>query len=218
MVVCALRFSRFFKIVMNQVSNEALTLILDYGGVSLYSRVNALNIAFHIATNTSDYIVRTVLEFPLDPYAVCALMNYDVSQSRVERLVDIARRKGDLHLMNEGEFRKLILLQLGLTHLRNSRPRPYIVRGQEIFEILLLSVSRRFTHAHSTSVRVLQSLTLQSQSLESPLTLDISDTISQMQTFWRLSTMDFLCIQTVFTLLYWLAESQPVEITRLLDM
>ena len=187
---------------MDRVSNDALILILGYGGVSLYGRVNTLNIAFKIATNTSDYIVRAVLEFPLDPRAVCTLMNYDVSQSRVERLVDIARQKGDLVLMNESEFRKLIVLQLGFRHLRKSRPRPYIVRGQDIFELLLRSVSRRLTPAHSTSVRVLQSLTLQSELLEHPLALDVGDTISRMQTFWRLSTMDFLCIQTVFMLLY----------------
>ena len=202
--------------VMDRVSNGAVILILGYGGVSLYGRVNTLNIAFKIAT--SNYIVRAVLEFPLDPRAVCTLMNYDVSQSRVERLVDIARRKGDLLLMNESEFRKLIVLQLGLTHLRNSRPHPHIIRGQDIFELLLRSVSPRLTPAHSTSVRVLQSLTLQSELLEHPLALDVGDTISRMQTLWRLSTMDFLCIQTVFMLLYWLAESWPAEVARILDM
>ena len=187
---------------MDRVSNDALILILGYGGVSVYGRVNTLNIAFKIDASASDYIVRAVLQFPLDPGAVCALMNYDVSQSRVERLVDIARQKGDLVLMNESEFRKLIVLQLGFRHLRKSRPRPYIVRGQDIFELLLRSVSRRLTPAHSTSVRVLQSLTLQSESFEHPLALDVGHTISRMQTLWRLSTMDFLCIQTVFMILY----------------
>ena len=208
---CSFTF-RFFGVVMDRVSSDALIIILGYGGVSVYGRVNTLNIAFKIDASASDYIVRAVLQFPLDPGAVCALMNYDVSQSRVERLVDIARQKGDLVLMNESEFRKLIVLQLGFRHLRKSRPRPYIVRGQDIFELLLRSVSRRLTPAHSTSVRVLQILTLQSEAVEHPLALDVSDMISRMQTLWRLSTMDFLCIQSVFMLLYWLAESRPAEV------
>ena len=186
---------------MDRVSSDALIIILGYGGVSVYGRVNTLNIAFKIDASASDYIVRAVLQFPLDPGAVCALMNYDVSQSRVERLVDIARQKGDLVLMNESEFRKLIVLQLGFTHLRKSRPRPYIVRGQDIFELLLRSVSRRLTPAHSTSVRVLQIVTLQNKRLD-PLAVDVGDMISRMQTMWRLSTKDFLCIQSVFMILY----------------
>ena len=115
--------------------------------------------------------------------------------------------------MNESEFRKLIVLQLGLEHLRKSRPFPHNVMGQDIFELLLRSVSRRLTPDHSTSVRVLQSLTLQID-----LALDVGDRISRMQTQWRLSTMDFLCIQTVFVLLYWLAEPLPAEVARILDM
>ena len=134
------------------------------------------------------------------------LLNYEVLQSRVERLVDIARQKDDLLLMDESEFRKLIVLQLGFTHLRKSRPHPHIVRGQDIFELLLRSVSRRLTLAHSTSVRVLQSLTLQSEVFEHPLAVDVGGMISRMQTMWRSSTVDFLCIQTVFTVLYSLAE------------
>ena len=195
---------------MDGVSNDALISILSYGGVSLYGRVNTLSTAFNFAT--SGYIVRAVLELPLDPGVVCTLLNYEVSQSQVERLVDIARQKHDLLLMDESEFRKLIVLQLGFTHLRKSRPHPHIVRGQDIFELLLRSVSRRLTPAHSTSVRVLQILTLQSEAVEHPLALDVSDMISRMQTLWRLSTMDFLCIQSVFMLLYWLAESRPAEV------
>ena len=185
---------------MDRVSDDALILILGYGGVSLYGKVNTLNVTFKIAT--SDYIVRAVLEFPLDPHVVCTLLNYDVSKSRVERLVGIARQEGDLHLMNESEFGKLIVLQLGLAHLRMSQPFPHKVMGQDIFELLLRSVSPRLTPDHSTSVRVLQSLSLQSVLLEHPLALDVSDRISRMQTLWRLSTMDFLCIETVFMILY----------------
>ena len=63
---------------MDGVSNDALISILSYGGVSLYGRVNTLSIAFNFAT--SEYIVRAVLELPLDPGVVCTLLNYEVSQ------------------------------------------------------------------------------------------------------------------------------------------
>ena len=187
---------------MDRVSSDALIIILGYGGVSVYGRVNTLNIAFKIDASASDYIVRAVLQFPLDPGAVCALMNYDVSQSRVERLVGIARQKGDLHYMDENEFRKLIVLQLGLAHLRMSRPFPHNVMGQDIFELLLRSVSRRLTLDHSTSVRVLQRLTLQIDLYERPLALDVGDRISRMQAEWRLLVVDSVCLQTVFMVLY----------------
>ena len=189
-----------FHVIMDRVSNDVLISVLGYGGVSLYSRINALNIAFNIAT--SDYIVDAVLEFPLDPHTVCTLLNYDVSQSRVERLVGIARQKGDLRFMDENEFRKLIVLQLGLAHLRMSRPFPHNVMGQDIFELLLRSVSRRLTLDHSTSVRVLQRLTLQIDLYERPLALDVGDRISRMQAEWRLLVVDSVCLQTVFMVLY----------------
>ena len=131
---CSFTF-RFFGVVMDRVSSDALIIILGYGGVSVYGRVNTLNIAFKIDASASDYIVRAVLQFPLDPGAVCALMNYDVSQSRVERLVGIARQRGDLSLINESEFRALIVLQLGLAHLQKSRPFNRNVTGQDIFEL-----------------------------------------------------------------------------------
>ena len=123
---------------MDRVSNDALIFILGYGGISLYGRINTLNMAFKIGTSnyaTSDCIVRAVLEFPLDPGTVCTLLNYEVSQSRVQRLVNIARQSGDLELMDESEFRKLIVLQLGLTHLQTSRPFNCGVTGQDIFEL-----------------------------------------------------------------------------------
>ena len=189
-----------FHVIMDRVSNDVLISVLGYGGVSLYSRINALNIAFNIAT--SDYIVDAVLEFPLDPHTVCTLLNYDISQSRVERLVGIARQKGDLRFMDENEFRKLIVLQLGLAHLRMSRPFPHNVMGQDIFELLLRSVSRRLTLDHSTSVRVLQRLTLQIDLYERPLALDVGDRISRMQAEWRLLVVDSVCLQTVFMVLY----------------
>ena len=189
-----------FHVIMDRVSNDVLISVLGYGGVSLYSRISALNIAFNIAT--SDYIVDAVLEFPLDPHTVCTLLNYDISQSRVERLVGIARQKGDLHFMDENEFRKLIVLQLGLAHLRMSRPFPHNVMGQDIFELLLRSVSRRLTLDHSTSVRVLQRLTLQIDLYERPLALDVGDRISRMQAEWRLLVVDSVCLQTVFMVLY----------------
>ena len=204
-----------FHVIMDRVSTDVLISVLGYGGVSLYSRINALNIAFNIAT--SDYIVDAVLEFPLDPHTVCTLLNYDVSQSRVERLVDIARQKGDLHFMDENEFRKLIVLQLGLAHLRMSRPFPHNVMGQDIFELLLRSVSRRLTLDHSTSVRVLQRLTLQIDLYERPLALDVGDRISRMQAEWRSLLVDSVCLQTVFMVLYRLElhvsflRSQPLE-------
>ena len=189
-----------FHVIMDRVSNDVLISVLGYGGVSLYSRINALNIAFNIAT--SDYIVDAVLEFPLDPHTVCTFLNYDISQSRVERLVGIARQTGDLQLMGENEFRKLIVLQLGLAHLRMSRPFPHNVMGQDIFELLLRSVSRRLTLDHSTSVRVLQRLTLQIDLYERPLALDVGDRISRMQAEWRLLVVDSVCLQTVFMVLY----------------
>ena len=98
--------------------------------------------------------------------------------------------------MNENEFRKLIVLQLGLAHLRISRPHPHKVMGQDIFELLLRSVSGRLTPDHSTSVRVLQSLILQID-----LALDVGDRISRMQKQWRCSLVGFLCIETVFMML-----------------
>ena len=189
-----------FHVIMDRVSNDVLISVLGYGGVSLYSRINALNIAFNIAT--SDYIVDAVLEFPLVPHTVCTLLNYDISQSRVERLVGIARQKGDLRFMDENEFRKLIVFQLGLAHLRMSRPFPHNVMGQDIFELLLRSVSRRLTLDHSTSVRVLQRLTLQIDLYERPLALDVGDRISRMQAEWRLLVVDSVCLQTVFMVLY----------------
>ena len=198
--------SCLFGVVMDGIPNDALILILGYGGVSLYGRVNTLNIAFKIATGdcgTSDWIVWAVLEHPLDPCAVCTLLNYGVNYFRVERLVGIALNPdGMSSLMNEGEFRKLVVLQLALEHLRASRPFPHTVTGQDIFELLLHSVSRRLTPDHSISVRVLQSLTLQSDLFEHPLAFDVSDRISGMQTWWRSSTMGVLCILTVFMVLY----------------
>ena len=193
-----------FHVIMDRVSNDVLISVLGYGGVALYSRINALNIACNIATSdyTSDNIVDAVLEFPLDPHTVCTFLNYDISQSRAERLVGIARQKGDLHFMDENEFRKLIVLQLGLAHLRMSRPFPHNVMGQDIFELLLRSVSRRLTLDHSTSVRVLQRLTLQIDLYERPLALDVGDRISRMQAEWRLLVVDSVCLQTVFMVLY----------------
>ena len=184
------------------VSKDILFFVLGYGSVSLYGKLNALSIEFKIAS--SDYIVNAVLEFPLDPHSICTLLNYDVRQSRVDRIVRSAQQTGDLCFMNENEFRKLIVLQLGLAHLRMSRPPPHKVMGQDIFELLLRSVSRRLTPDHSTSVRVLQSLILQID-----LALDVGDRISRMQTQWRLSLVDFLCIETVFMMLY------PFELSSL---
>ena len=177
------------------VSKDVLFFVLGYGGVSLYGKLNALSIEFKIAS--SDYIVNAVLEFPLDPHSICTLLNYDVRQSRVDRIVRVAQELGDLRFMNESEFRKLIVLQLGLAHLRISRPHPHKVMGQDILEVLLRSLSRRLTPDHSTSVRVLQSLILQID-----LALDVGDRISRMQTQWDLSPVDFLCIETVFMMLY----------------
>ena len=111
------------------VSKDILFFVLGYGSVSLYGKLNALSIEFKIAS--SDYIVNAVLEFPLDPHSICTLLNYDVRQSRVDRIVRSAQQTGDLRFMNENEFRKLIVLQLGLAHLRMSRPFPHTIMGQD---------------------------------------------------------------------------------------
>ena len=89
------------------VSKDILFFVLGYGSVSLYGKLNALSIEFKIAS--SDYIVNAVLEFPLDPHTICTLLNYDVRQSRVDRIVRSAQQTGDLCFMNENEFRKLIV-------------------------------------------------------------------------------------------------------------
>ena len=190
---------------MEAMTNSALSLMLSYGSFSLYSRVHALNITFREATSdyiASEHLVKAILELPIDPRTVCTLLNHTVSQSKVTRLVKKARQDSDHPRMNRKEFRKLIVLQSGLWHLRMSRPYPHTVTGTEVFDLLLRSISQTLKPSHTTSVQVLKELTSQNSQYDHPLKLDVGDTIKRMGEYWLCTNTDFLCIQTVFKLLY----------------
>ena len=83
-----------------------------------------------------------------DPVRLCTLMSGEPPPARVQRLVDVAQREGDHHLMNMVEFRKMVVLQVTLSQLRANCFHPYSVHLREIITLLVQSMRANLTEDH----------------------------------------------------------------------
>ena len=167
--------------------------ILDYGGWSAYSLVQRLSKTF--CADTAAWLLPAVLNSPIDVHKVCSVLDYKVKENRASRL--FVRAKDDLPLMNPETFKKAIVLQLALTHLRNAKIYPHTITDVEICGLLLRSISGCLVPPHAVALRVITYLR------EHGLVADVNvgHDIPQVCIAWRKSLYDDLCIHSFMALL-----------------
>ena len=188
---------------MDKLSDDTVVSIIGYGGVALYGKVNTWNTSFKIASShcaSSPYVVKAMLNYPLNPFAVCNLLNCEVRPAQVEDIINATYDEDDsICRENIIELIKVAVLKLALFHFHMSRPHPHSITGQEVIEIFLRSVCRPSTPDHPIAVHVLRCLT---SHLGYPMTSNISESISEMLLLWRYAYEDYICIRSPFLLFY----------------
>ena len=174
-----------------------MTLLLEFAGFPV---ANSLSKTLSDSIDKNSLEAVAVLNFRFKVDKVCELIQYQVNEKRLARL--LAAASDDIELMDPDTFGKVCVLQLALTHLRNSKTESRSVTQEEICLVLLRSISDRFVPDHDVSVQVINYLRERRVITQ----IDVGNNIPQISFAWRKLLFGYLSLESFMVLLTELGE------------
>ena len=169
-----------------------MTLLLEFAGFPV---ANSLSKTLSDSIDKNALEADAVLNFRFKVDKVCELIQYQVNEKRLARL--LAAASDDIELMDPDTFGKVCVLQLALTHLRNSKRDPRSVTQEEICLVLLRSISDRFVPDHDVSVQVINYL----RERRIITQIDVGHNIPHISFAWRKLLFGYLSRESFMALL-----------------
>ena len=171
---------------------SVMTLLLDFAAFPVAnSPSKTLSDSFDKNALEAD----AVLNFRFKVDKVCELIQYQVNEKRPARL--LAASCDDIKLMDLDTFEKVYVLQLALTHLRNSKTAPRSATQEEICQVLLRSISDRFVPDHDVSVQVINYL----RERRFITQIDVGNNIPHISFAWRKLLFGYLSLESFMAFL-----------------
>ena len=168
-----------------------MTLLLEFAGFPV---ANSLSKTLSDSIDKNALEADAVLNFRFKVDKVCELIQYQVNEKRLARL--LAAASDDIELMDPDTFGKVCVLQLALTHLRNSKT-ALSVTQEEICLLLLRSISDRFVPDHDVSVQVINYL----RERRFITQIDVGNNIPQISFAWRKLLFGYLSLESFMAFL-----------------
>ena len=171
-----------------------MTLLLEFAGFPV---ANSLSKTLSDSIDKNALEADAVLNFRFKVDKVCELIPYQVNEKRLYKFIQFAAASDDIKLMDPDTFGQVCVLQLALTHLRNSKTDPRSVTQEEICLVLLRSISDRFVPDHDVSVQVINYL----RERRFITQIDVGNNIPQISFAWRKLLFGYLSLESFMAFL-----------------
>ena len=175
-----------------------MTLLLEFAGFPV---ANSLSKTLSDSIDKNALEADAVLNFRFKVHKVCELIPYQVNEKRLYKFIQFAAASDDIELMDPDTFGQVCVLQLALTHLRNSKT-ALSVTQEEICLLLLRSISDRFVPDHDVSVQVINYL----RERRIITQIDVGHNIPHISFAWRKLLFGYLSLESFMVLLTELGE------------